>query len=124
MVDLNSRPSIVVTGFLISGTLFLGGCIEKTIRTGVPNASVETSPPTRVENGIRIVDFQKLCNFIPGEGDTISVSEVPDGKIVRITLGNTKKRQFPAAVRMGCTPGSTFEFRGPDLKLAATESGS
>ncbi|MEO8650051.1 MAG: hypothetical protein ABI539_12880 [Acidobacteriota bacterium] len=124
MFDLNSRRSIIFAGFLISSTILLIGCIEKTIRTGVPNTAVDSTPPTRVEDGIKIVDFQKICNFIPDEGDTIAVSEVPDGKIVRITLGNTKKRQFPAAVRAGCTPGATFEFRGPELKMAAPASGS
>ena len=49
-------------------------------------------------------------------------SEAADaGKIVRVTLGNTKSRQNPAAMRAGCTPGQTFIFNGPEQRLETAQ---
>jgi hypothetical protein len=73
----------------------------------------------RVENNIKLEDFQKLCNFLPDEGDQRSESETEEtGKTVQITLGSGKRRQSStSAIKSGCTPGKTYTFSGPELRL-------
>lgn len=98
----------------------VSACLEKTIKTGVPVVPPKPTPPLKVEANISLDDFKKLCNFLPEEGDRIDESETADaGKTVRVTLGNTKRRQNPSAMRAGCTPGQTFDFSGPELRLTA-----
>jgi hypothetical protein len=93
-------------------------CVEKTIRVGVPRETPVPSPPLRVEANVRLEDFRKLCNFLPEEGDRMDEKGSGEGgKTVEVTLGNTKRRQNPSAMRAGCTPGATFIFSGPELRL-------
>ena len=97
-------------------------CVERTIRTGVPVVPPKPTPPLKVEANIQLDDFKKLCNFLPEEGDRMEESEAADaGKIVRVTLGNTKKRRNPAAMRAGCAPGQTFIFNGPEERLETAQ---
>ena len=107
---------------LVLGCGFAGCNTERTIKTGVPVVPPKPTPPFRVEANIQLDDFRKLCNFLPEEGDQTNESESPDGtKIVRVTLGNTKRRQNPSAMRVGCTPGQTFVFVGPEQRLDAAQ---
>lgn len=93
-------------------------CVEKTIRVGVPVATPVPPPPLRVESKIRLEDFRKICNYLPEEGDQMNEAESAEaGKTVQLTLGNTKRRQNAAAMRAGCTPGATFVFNGPELRM-------
>lgn len=111
--NLTARSmAVVIFSFL------LAGCIETTIRKRAAPTPAPT-PPMRVEANIRLEDFQKLCNFLPEEGDLRNESGTDGaGKIVQITLGNGKRRQGASAARMGCTPGKTFMFAGSDLRLS------
>lgn len=93
--------------------LVLAGCVERTIKTGVPVVAPKPTPPLKVEPGISVTDFRALCNYLPDEGDQMNES----GETTTITLGTTKRRQNPAAMRAGCTPGKTFTFTGPEQKL-------
>jgi len=113
------KPTITCLSvlFLVFG---LNACVETTIRTGVPVVPPKPTPPIKVEANIQLEDFRKLCNFLPEEGDQTNEADSPEGgKIVRVTLGNTKRRQNPAAMRAGCTPGQTFVFSGPEQRLDA-----
>ena len=102
--------------------LCLSGCVETTIKTGVPVVPPKPTPPLKVDANITLEDFRKLCNFLPEEGDQMSESGSPESdKTVRLTLGTTKRRQNPAAMRAGCTPGQTFVFSGPELRLEPTQ---
>lgn len=94
------------------------GCIETTIRKPAVPTPVPT-PPLRVEANIKLEDFQKLCNFVPEEGDQRTESGSDEsGKSVQITLGTGKRRTgSTSAVKAGCTPGKTFTFSGPELRL-------
>lgn len=110
--------TVLVCLVLPAVVVFAASCMEKTIRVGVPAATPAPPPPLRVEPKIRLEDFRKICNFLPEEGDRMNETESDDaGKTVQLTLGTTKRRQNPVAVRNGCTPGATFVFSGPELRL-------
>lgn len=116
---MKGRTGILYVALAASALMiFQFGCVDKTIRTGSVVEPAAT-PPLRVEANIKLDDFQKLCNFVPEEGDQRTESGSDEiGKTVKITLGTGKRRQNPSAVRMGCTPGKTFIFTGPETRLA------
>lgn len=94
------------------------GCYDRTITKPGPVVPPAATPPIRVDANIKLDDFQKLCNFVPEEGDQRSESGSDEsGKTVQIVLGTSRRRQNPSSVRMGCIPGATFVFKGPELRL-------
>lgn len=95
--------------------LLSAACVEKTIRVGDPVVPPRPTPALAVDTGIRLDEFKQLCNFLPDEGDRF----IEDGNRFEVTLGTTKRRQNPQAMRIGCTPGMTFVFSGPELRLEA-----
>jgi hypothetical protein len=111
----NIRVLVCLTAIV---TFFASSCYDRTIRVGGPVATPVPTPPLRVEANIRLEDFRKLCNYLPEEGDQMNESSTDDtNKTVRLTLGNTKRRQNPSAMKAGCAPGATFVFSGPELRL-------
>ena len=116
---MSSRPhTTVISLAVIAAVALLAGCIETTIRKpAVPTPA--PTPPMRVESNIKLEDFQKLCNFLPEEGDQRSESGSDgSGKTVQIILGNGKRRSSSvSAIKAGCAPGKTFVFSGPELRL-------